>query len=107
MNDLTLDNGTPATATVRALRVKEFPAAFDRYMAEDEPGLFALATDGAKPDELSADSYERVARAFMAANSAFFAWCGRRLGSRNIRSMAAPVLSPGSVSSPASRLRPV
>jgi hypothetical protein len=79
MLNLTLDDGSEVTLSIRALRVKEFPAAFERWQAEDEPGLVALGVEGpVKPDALSQASYEVAFGEFMRCNSAFFAWCGRR-----------------------------
>lgn len=112
--NLSLEGGAQVEASVRSLRVREYPKAFEVWKAGDEAALLALGFESnpkTDPADLVPADYERVAAAFLTANPSFFAWCGRREAAQVLRgalaSMTAPGVSPGSTTSPVSRLRPV
>ena len=93
---LQTETGTELSVDIRALRVRDFPAAFAAFEREEEWKLIAMATAPQDPplavgwpQTLTADEYTRAAQAFQRENDAFFGYCARMGQNRAVRNPAA------------------
>lgn len=93
---LQTEAGTELLVDIRALRVRDFPAAFAAFERDEEWRLIALATAPQEPllavgwpQTLTADAYTRAAQAFQRENDAFFGYCARIGQNRAVRNPAA------------------
>jgi hypothetical protein len=93
---LTLEDGTSLTAVFRAPKVRQYPSLFTAWEKQDEAAMIEILARNevdsgpAMPDrkdwagDLTPESYEEAAAALYQVGDRFFAWCGRRAGSRSI-----------------------
>jgi hypothetical protein len=93
---LLTDAGAEITVTIRALKVREYPAAFAAFAGDEEWKLLLLCSvEGCPPLTpdwpltLTPEAYERAVAAMEQENPAFFAWCVRRTRNRMLRDGAA------------------
>lgn len=90
------ESGAEIDVEIRALKVRDFPAAFAAWERDDEWKLIALSTAPQEPalpvgwvQSLTPESYTAAAGAFQSENPAFFAYCARISGNRVSRDPAA------------------
>ncbi len=102
------EDGTSLAVELRALKVREYPAAFRAWEAEQEWMLVSYCTVEQAPPlktdwplDLVPASYEEAVAVTTELNPGFFASCGRRLGARGLReSVGRLMMEAGQASTP-------